>query len=145
EIPAVGRIEGVVRNAAGGIALGAQVVMNNAVTTTVDNNGFYFFDAVPKGTVSVLAVAAVGPDAGRTSGEVAFDGDVEHLDVQFVGTGAVTGTVLKAGTPVDFAGVTVTGRNALGRPQSVTTQTDAAGRFQAGTFLVGDVSATATQ
>src|SRR2546422_443751 len=64
QVPAVGRIQGVVTKADGSPAIGALVMLDAGLTTTVDNSGFYFFDRVPVGRHSVLATAAIGPDAG---------------------------------------------------------------------------------
>ena len=144
QVPALGRVEGVVLRSDGTPALGARVVLGSQ-QTTVDNEGFYFFPSVAKGAVSVLALAQLGPDAASGAGEVAFDGDVERVDLRFVGTGSVTGSVTKAGALVPFARVVVTSRSAIGRSQTVETQTNLEGGFQIAEILVGDVSATATE
>ena len=48
QVPAVGRIEGIVTRADGSPAIGAQVMLDGGfTTTTVDNSGFYFFDHIP--------------------------------------------------------------------------------------------------
>ena len=145
QVPAVGRVEGFVRTATGAPALAAQVVLNGGPTTTVDNNGFYVFDSVPKGSVSLVAIAGIGPDGQIARGEVAFDGDVEPIDLQFIGTGTVTGTVTKAGAPVAFAQVTLTSHNAINKSFGAQTQTDSSGHFEVSPFLVGEVYASATE
>ena len=144
-VPALGRVEGVVTRANGGPAIGAQVSLAGR-TTTVDNTGFYFFDAVPVGAVSLLATAAIGQDAGVGAGAVAFDGDVEHIDIHFTGTGTVTGTVHDgAGTPVAFAHVALNSRSVIGASYSTDTLSALDGSFQFGSVPVGDASVTAVQ
>lgn len=145
QVPAVGRVEGVVLRSDGTPALGARVVLNGGLQTTVDNEGFYFFPTVAKGAVSLLGLAQIGPDAAVGSGDVAFAGDVERVDLRLVGTGTVTGTVRKAGVVTPFARVVVTSRSAIGRSQIVETQTSLEGRFEIAVMLVGDVSATAVE
>src|SRR2546430_17619060 len=86
QVPAVGLIEGVVTKADGSPAIGALVILDAGLTTTVDNTGFYFFDRVPVGRHSVVATAAIGPDAGVATGEIAFDGDVSRVEIRFIGT-----------------------------------------------------------
>jgi hypothetical protein len=145
QVPAVGRVEGVVLRSDGAPALGARVVLNGALQTTVDNEGFYFFPSVAMGAVSLLALAQLGPDPASAAGDVAFDGDVERVDLRFVGTGSVGGSVRKAGALVPFARVIVTSRSAIGHTQTVETQTGLDGQFAVPVVLVGDVSATATE
>ena len=144
-VPALGRVEGVVTRANASPAIGAQVSLAGR-TTTVDNTGFYFFDSVPVGAVSLLATAAIGQDAGVGSGTVAFDGDVEHIDIHLTGTGTVTGTVRDgAGTPVAFAHIVLNSRSDIGRLYSIDTVSALDGSFQFGSIPVGDASVTAVQ
>ena len=145
EVPAKGRVEGVVLEADGNSALAAQVTLTGR-NTTVDNNGFYFFEDVPLGDVALLATAAIGPDAGVGTGNVAFDGDIERVDIQFVGTGRVTGTVTNAsGDPIPFARIVLMRKTAVPRSFSAETLTDPDGAFAFDPVLVGELSATATQ
>jgi hypothetical protein len=145
QVPERGRVEGRVTTASGAPAIGAQVGLGNRATT-VDNDGFYAFDDVPVGPVSVLATLPPGPDAGLGTGQVAFDGDVETVDVRLLGTGSVAGLVMTAGgDPVAFARVTMTSRSAIRRTFQAETQTGPDGRFAFPTALVGDISVTAVQ
>lgn len=145
-VAAVGRIEGAVTTSAGSPALGAQATLDGARKTTVDNAGFYFFDAVPIGPHSLLATAAVGADAGTATVALAFDGDVSRGDIQFIGTATVTGIVKSGGgEAVVFAHVVLTRKTAVPRSFSNDTLTDGTGRFEFDGVPVGDVSVTATQ
>jgi hypothetical protein len=146
QVPVVGRIEGVVTAADGSPAIGAQVALDGAFPTTVDNTGFYFFERVPAGRHALLATAALGADAGVGAGEVAFDGDVSRVDIRLIGTGHVAGTVKSgAGDVVEFARVVLTRKTAVPRSFAAETLTDVAGRFAFDGVPVGDVSVTATQ
>ncbi|HXH06729.1 MAG TPA: carboxypeptidase regulatory-like domain-containing protein [Vicinamibacterales bacterium] len=145
QVPERGRVEGRVTTAAGAPANAAQVTLGGR-TTTVDNDGFYAFDDVPVGPVSVLATLPPGPDAGLGTGRIAFDGDVETIDVRLLGTGSVTGLVTTAGgDAVAFARVAMTSRSAIQQTFQAETQTDPDGRFAFPTALVGDISVTAVQ
>ena len=144
QVPARGRVQGTVTTAAGGPALGAQVLMGSR-QTTVDNAGFYFFDDVPMGGVSVRAIALAGPDGGVATGSLAYAGEVAAVNITFVGTGSIAGTVRSGGAPVAFATVSLATRNASGRSFSATTQTNGDGQYAFGTVPVGDVSVTARQ
>ena len=144
----VGRVEGYVTTALGTPALGASVRLakNSGPVTTVDNAGFYFFENVPLGSVNPLATAAIGPDAGTVNTTVAFHGDVARADIQLVGTGRVTGTVLSAaGAPIAFAQVTLTRKTSTPTSFSASTLSGPDGVFAFNTVLLGDLSATATQ
>jgi hypothetical protein len=144
-VPQVGRVEGVVAGADGSPPVGAQVALGSRQTTT-DAAGFYSFENVGVGPVSLFASALIGVDAGVGSGEVAFDGDVERVDIRFVGTGTVEGVVATgSGDPVPFARVVLTRRTAIPRSFVAETQTGTDGTFRFDGVLVGDVSVTATQ
>jgi PKD repeat protein len=149
-IPPVGRVEGVVTEVDGTPAVGAKVSVpvrgeNEPRRTTTGEDGFYFFEKVPVGKISVFAEALVGNDAGLESGEVAFDGDVERVDVRFVGTGRVTGVVTTdSGEPVSAARVALTRRGALPRSHSALTQSGLDGAFHFDGVPVGEISVTAT-
>lgn len=144
QVPARGRIEGLVTTAAGTPAIGAQVSLGSR-QTTVDNAGFYFFDDVAMGGVTVRAIAAAGPDGGAATGSLAFAGEVARIDVRFVGTGAVSGVVRSGGALVAFASVRLATRNASGRSFSAETQTNADGVYAFAAVPVGDVSVTAVE
>ncbi len=145
-VPQIGRVEGFVTRADGSPAVGSPVTLNDGPQTTTDAAGFYSFQNVAVGPISVFAAALVGLDAGVASGSVAFDGDVERVDIRFVGTGTVTGTVLTAsGDPVAFARVVLTRRTTIPRSFAAETQTGTDGTFRFDGVLVGDVSVTATQ
>ena len=144
EVPARGRVEGFVTVAGGAPALGAQVALGSR-HTTVDNNGFYFFDDVGMGSVTVRASALAGPDGGVASGSLVYAGEVATVNVRFVGTGTVAGTVRSAGALVPFAAVTLSSRNQSGRDFTASTQTDGSGAFAFSSVPVGDVSVTAVQ
>ena len=144
QVPARGRVEGFVTTVSGQPAIGALVSLGGR-NTTVDNNGFYFFDDVAMGAVTVRAIAPVGPDGGVAAGSLAFAGEVASVNVRFVGTGSVTGVVRSGGNPVAFAAVTMSSRNRSGRDFAASTQTSASGAFSFTTVPVGDVSVTAVQ
>ncbi len=77
-----------------------------AVTLTTDSNqrqlrialedGTFSFDAVPLEGFSILARAQGGHDGGTATGQLATDGDVAVIEVVFIGTGAVSGTVFES-------------------------------------------------
>jgi hypothetical protein len=145
-VPQIGRVEGFVTRADGSPAGGSPVTLNSGPQTTTDVSGFYSFQNVGVGPVSVFAAALVGLDAGLGSGQVAFDGDVERVDIRFVGTGTVTGTAATAsGDPVSFARVVLTRRTTSPRSFVAETQTATDGTFRFDGVLVGDVSVTVTQ
>ena len=144
QVPARGRVEGFVTTVCGQPAIGALVALGGR-NTTVDNNGFYFFDDVAMGAVTVRAIAPAGPDGGVAAGSLAFAGEVATVNVRFVGTGSVIGVVRSGGNPVAFAAVTLSSRNKSGRDFVASTQTNASGAFSFATVPVGDVSVTAVQ
>ena len=144
---ALGRVEGVVRRADGTIATGAQVTLaygRTQRTTSVDADGFYGFDSVPLGAFSLLARAQVGADGGSARGDLAFADEIAHIDLEFLGVGAVEGIVVDGGgAPVPFA--TVDLRRAGATPYAFNAQTVAGadGRFRFSSVLTGDLSASA--
>ncbi|MFN8491312.1 MAG: carboxypeptidase regulatory-like domain-containing protein [Caldilineaceae bacterium] len=157
QVPVTGRVEGHITKAApGGLptpANAAQVTYNSTSpgvsgfgTTTTDNNGFYFFDNVPKGQVYVQAKPPIGNDGGSSTGQVAFAGDVAQVNIQFVGTGQVNGAVTTAaGTPVSGLRVFIV-RNTTAFPYyNADTLTDGNGHFAFSGVPVGDVNLTANQ
>ncbi|MGB2715170.1 MAG: Ig-like domain-containing protein [Vicinamibacterales bacterium] len=144
QVPERGRVEGHVTTASGEPAVGAQVLFGSRVTT-VDNSGFYFFDDVGMGTLTVRAVASLGPDGGVGTGSLVYSGEVALVNIAFVGTGAVSGIVRSGGSPVPFAIVTLSTRNKSGRNFGASTQTDANGAYSFPSAPVGDVSVTAVQ
>ncbi|MCL4860855.1 MAG: carboxypeptidase regulatory-like domain-containing protein [Caldilineaceae bacterium] len=148
QVPPTGRVEGYVFRADGTPAHDAQVTLtgNDFGITTTNNDGFYSFSNVRLGAVVVTAKAAVGPDGGAASGELLSAGGVARVDVHFVGTGRVAGTVTTgAGVPV--AGLQVfLARNPTTPPLfNANTLTDNAGHFEFATVPVGEVSLFTTQ
>lgn len=144
QVPASGRVEGTVTTASGAPALGAQVSLGSR-QTTVDNAGFYFFDDVAMGNLTVRAIALAGPDGGVASGSLVYAGEVATVNVAFVGTGSITGSVRSGGAPVAFALVSLTTRNVSGRSFTATTQSNGEGAYSFAVVPVGDVSVIAVQ
>ncbi|HHY58525.1 MAG TPA: hypothetical protein GYA08_24165, partial [Chloroflexi bacterium] len=142
-----GRVEGTVRLANGQPATLGTVTLNpGGRITTLDANGRYVFDNAPVGAVEVRVRTPDNSNGADASGRIAFDGDVEVLDLQYLGTGSITGVVRNAAQqPVAFATVTVAREGFLPVSVNRTVQADASGRFTVTNVLVGAYSATARQ
>ena len=147
--PALGRVLGTVRQADGRPAIVGTVRLLTAGvdrTTTLDNTGHYTFEVVPLGDVTVDARAGDGNTGATGAGRLAFDGDTAVIDLQFVGTGRILGTVLTgAGQPVALANVAVARKERLPLAVNRTAQADASGRFTVTNLLLGTYSVTGQQ
>jgi hypothetical protein len=144
EAPALGRIEGFVREADGGAPPAAEVLLDSARRTTPDGDGFYFFDDVPLGSHGLRASQPGSPDAAVGTASVAFDGETVRSDLAFVGTGSLRGTVRDgAGEAVGFARVSLSARSAAGTFASDARTADADGGFAFALVPVGEVALTA--
>jgi hypothetical protein len=145
----VGRVEGSVRGADGEIVPGAQVSLSYGKTqrnTTVDDDGFYFFDGVPLVSFTLLAKSPIPPDAGATTGSLGYDGEVLQIDLQLLGTGTINGVVLSGGgAPVGFAEVKLTRQGQSPIPYKAQTFADANGHFTFTKVLAGNLSLSAKQ
>lgn len=167
---AFGRIEGTVFAPDGTTPAGAGKIVRmlpepfpNAFVAQTDGQGRYAFEPVDAGTytVDVLSFFAPGsgacPDRDRIRGRatgvnLATQGQVVAADVQLIGSGAVTGTVVDAqGAPVGGVEIRLTnpdpvyGANVTcGGRTTYDTTTDANGQYLLPDVPPGDFSLTAS-
>jgi len=141
EVASLGRIEGTLHKADGGVPAVAEVVLDGGRTTTVDGAGAYSFDAVPLGAHQLRASQPGSPDVALGSTSLALDGEVARVDLTFIGTGSVRGTVRSgSGAPVGFAHVALDARSSAGTFFSDARTAGADGTFSFASVPVGDVS-----
>jgi hypothetical protein len=151
QIQPVGMVTGVVRNANGTPAIDARVDLlllpqRGSQTTMVDANGVYSFPNVYLGRVSVRATAQVSGDIAEGVGDVSFEGDVEQIDLQFVGTGTVTGKVVTSdGLAAPATEVTLVRKTKTAPTYNKTTTTDSQGTFRFELVPLGELEVTANQ
>ncbi len=133
---AIGTVTGFVTDN-GGPRGGARVELTSggySATTTSDAFGKYLVQGVPEGRVVVSADLGTGATAflrGTTSGNLVGEGTTLELNVALRDSGRVTGTVLKAGTGAERAGVTAISISVGGAGGGVVTgSTDENGDFE---------------
>ncbi|MBX7183681.1 MAG: carboxypeptidase regulatory-like domain-containing protein, partial [Vicinamibacteria bacterium] len=105
-----------------------------SATTTSDAFGKYLVQGVPEGKVVVSADLGTGAITflrGTVSGNLVGEGTTLELNVALRDSGRVTGTVLKAGTGTEGAGVTAISISVGGAGGGVVTgSTDENGNFE---------------
>ena len=109
-------------------------------STTVDENGFYFFDSMWPGYYTVEQRFRGWRTSGRTTADLTRDGEVVQADVGLIGTGTVSGTVRDFAGTVAGAIVKLSARSTIGTYFNATMSTDANGNYAFDSVPVGDVA-----
>ena len=125
-----GTVSGTVRTTAGtAVAAGIPVTISGSLnaSTTTNALGQYSFSFVPLGQVTVDATDSNG-NHGRSSATVSATSQVINADVQFLGRGTVSGTVLDS-TGNAVAGAAVSLYNNWVFRQTLTATADGLGHF----------------
>jgi hypothetical protein len=90
------------------VAAATVSLSSSALTATTDANGVYSFPSVPLGTYNVVAHDSASPDSGQTTVKLATAGQTVTLNVNLVGLGTLTVTVVDGGSnPVSGAATQV--------------------------------------
>lgn len=140
-----GTVSGTVRTAAG-VAVGAGIPVTIAgslnASTTTNSLGQFSFAFVPLGPVTVDATDSNG-NHGRTAAIVSATSQVINADVQFLGRGTVSGTVVDS-TGNAAAGAAVALHNDGVFSQSLAATADGLGHFSFPGVFVGSISLSAS-
>ncbi len=151
QIQPVGSVTGVISNSLGGPAADAQVRLfilpeRGQSITTVDSRGVYTFTDVPLGNVRIQATSQLSGDLAEATGTVSFAGDVEQLNIQFIGTATVEGIVqTNEGGSITGTEVTVVRQTATVPYYNQTVNTDSQGHFRFERVPLGTLDITANQ
>jgi hypothetical protein len=151
QIQPVGRVTGVISTVTDLPAVGAKVQLlmdgnRGQQSTTVDSRGVYTFERVAVGRFSIQAEPQTGGDAGEARGEILFNGDVEVVNVRFVGSATLRGVVtMWDNRAINGVNVTVVRRGNTAPYFNRTTGVDASGQFTLTSVPLGQLEITAFQ